>query len=75
MSKLERLIAGGLEESPDCQCGVEMRLIESMPVGGSTGAEIRTYACSVCRREFRLTVWDDADVSKGAGAAYSGSGI
>jgi hypothetical protein len=68
MSKLERLIAGGLEESPDCQCGAEMRLRESIAVGRSPGTEMRIYGCAVCRRELRLTVWNDADVSKGVGS-------
>jgi hypothetical protein len=63
MSKLERLIIGGADEMPDCQCGKEMRL--NGTVKRSRGIEMRIYECVGCGRELRLTVWSDTEVSTG----------
>jgi hypothetical protein len=65
MSKLERLIVGGMDELPDCQCGAEMQLNKS--VRRSHGTEMRIYGCVACGRELQLTVWNDTEVSAGAG--------
>ena len=57
MTKFERLLAPGSTEMPDCQCGVEMRLVRTTQADQAPAAEIRVYQCPACRHELRLTVW------------------
>ena len=58
MSKFDRLLLPNSTETPDCQCGAEMRLARSEQK--SPGTEVRVYECSVCRHELRLTTWTEA---------------
>jgi hypothetical protein len=56
MSKLERVLAKGSTELPDCRCSAEMRLIAVVPVPGDD-SEVRVFQCQACHHELRLTVW------------------
>jgi len=57
MLSLERLLEPGSTDLPDCKCGKEMRLTHSKPV--QTDTTVRTYVCTACGHEMRLTVWSD----------------
>lgn len=62
MTKFERILVPGSTEMPDCQCGVEMRLVRVTQAEQAPAAEIRVYECPACGHELRLTVWtDEAD--------------
>jgi hypothetical protein len=60
MTKFERLLTPGSPEMPDCPCGAEMRVAQSLQADKSPDIEVRVYECPACRRELRLTVWADA---------------
>ena len=62
MSKLERLLAPGSAELPDCVCGAEMRLVGSKKCSNQDGTEVRHYECPDCKHELRLTVWSDEPI-------------
>ena len=58
MSKIERLLAPGATELPDCRCGREMTLASTEQTNHND-AETRIYKCSECDHEMRLVVWLD----------------
>ena len=60
MSKLERVIAAGSVEMPDCRCGTEMKLVRSCD--HSLETETRVYQCPACGHELRLMAWRDSTV-------------
>jgi hypothetical protein len=57
MSSLERLLAPGCTEGPECRCGEEMRVAGVDELANRTDAQIRIYKCPSCQHEMRLTVW------------------
>lgn len=69
MTKFERILRPGSKELPDCQCGAEMRFVQSRHREPPSDVEVRVYKCSACGHELRLTVWADAAVLGGAGGA------
>lgn len=72
MTKFERIIVPGSKELPDCQCGAQMRFVQSRRSDPASEIEVRVYKCSACDHELRLTVWADAAVLVGLGAAGEG---
>ena len=56
---LERLLAPGSTDLPNCHCGDVMSLERTQAAGPDT--EIRIFRCETCSRELRLTVWADQD--------------
>ncbi len=65
MSKIERVLAAGSTEMPDCRCGAEMRLTQST-ASDSFDTEIRVYKCPACKHELRLMAWKEAPIEMGA---------
>ena len=59
MSSLERVLAPGSEDLPDCICGREMILVRREKADDQKNVETRTYHCTPCGRELRLMVWMD----------------
>ena len=72
MSKLERVIAAGSMEMPDCRCGAEMTLIRTAQSDDSLTTEVRMYQCPVCEHELRLMAWRDSTMET---VAASTSGL
>ena len=62
MSKLERVLAAGSTEMPDCRCGAEMRLARATSSHISPDTESRFYECSACGHELRLMAWRESTV-------------
>ena len=62
MSKLERVLAAGSHDLPDCRCGAEMRLARSTVFDKSPDTEIRIYGCPACGHELRLMAWRERDI-------------
>jgi predicted SprT family Zn-dependent metalloprotease len=58
MSSIELLLVPGCTDMPDCRCGEQMFLVQTLPEGRD--AEIRIYRCQACEHELRLTVWAEA---------------
>jgi len=48
VSKLERVLAPGSTELPDCRCGGEMVLVQCEPLDADQGTERRFYRCPRC---------------------------
>lgn len=67
MSKLERVLAAGSTELPDCRCGEEMRLVRSTVPDKSPDTEIRIYECAACQHELRLMAWREPTIDQEPG--------
>ena len=63
MPSLEKFMAPGSTEMPDCRCGAEMYLSAAKPRGDT---EVRIFRCDTCHHEFQLTVWRTAETERPA---------
>ncbi len=58
MRSLESLLMPGSTDRPDCRCGKEMLLADTVALRQGD-AEIKVFQCAGCGFEMRLAVWTE----------------
>jgi predicted SprT family Zn-dependent metalloprotease len=54
---IELLLEPGSTALPSCDCGHEMNLVRQERKSGDTHTNV--YACTPCRRELHLMIWNE----------------